>query len=241
MKIVHISDTHSKHNNLNIPENIDLLIFSGDWSRIGSSSDTENFFNWLISLNIPKIVFIAGNHERTLDNDWIKNSHRTNSLVKKEIYKVKKLIKSLPNNITYLYEESINYMGYNIYGTPWSNMFPAPYMWGFNWLTVNAEKESCYKIPKNTNILITHSPPFGILDYVNTIHAGSNYLKEKILNNLPNLKLHCFGHLHQENNSDLNFNIEKINNCLFSNGSVLNHNYEQVVYFPKIITLPDIN
>ena len=97
MKIVHISDTHSKHNNLNIPENIDLLIFSGDWSRIGSSSDTENFFSWLISLNIPKIVFIAGNHERTLDNDWIKNSHRTNFLVKKEINKVKKLIKSLSN------------------------------------------------------------------------------------------------------------------------------------------------
>lgn len=241
MKIVHISDTHMQHEKINIPDNIDLLIFSGDWSVRGSSEDAEIFFNWLKSLIVPRIIFIAGNHELTLDEALLDHFFRTRNVKSKEIYKIKQLIKELPKHITYLYENSINYMGYNIYGTPWSNMFPRPYMWGFNWLSTQAEKDSCYKIPKNTNILVTHSPPFDILDYVNYIHTGSKYLKEKVLNDLPNLKLHCFGHLHQENGSDLNFNIEKINNCLFSNGSVLNHNYKQVTYFPKIITLPDIN
>lgn len=62
-------------------------------------------------------------------------------------------------------------------------------------------RETWAKIPDDTNILITHSPPFGIGDQLDEHgsepgkHVGCPHLLSRI-NDLNHLKLHVFGHIH---------------------------------------------
>jgi len=45
MKIVFISDTHSRHYHVDIP-NGDMLIHAGDFSSRGTAHEVINFLNW---------------------------------------------------------------------------------------------------------------------------------------------------------------------------------------------------
>jgi len=80
-------------------------------------------------------------------------------------------------------------------------------------------------IPEDTDILVVHGPPKGILDLsYNREHilefCGCSALKKRVLK--LNLKLMCFGHIH--NNEDIiNSGIMKLSNLItiFSNGSVV--------------------
>lgn len=51
-------------------------------------------------------------------------------------------------------------------------------------------------IPQDTDILVTHGPPFGILDQLNsdTPHLGCSELAKIVTRLKP--KLHVFGHIH---------------------------------------------
>jgi len=50
-------------------------------------------------------------------------------------------------------------------------------------------------VPADTDVLITHSPPFGILDVVNGEHVGCRDLARELKRIRP--RLHIFGHIHQ--------------------------------------------
>jgi Icc-related predicted phosphoesterase len=86
--------------------------------------------------------------------------------------------------------------------------------------------DSWNNIPENTDILIVHGPPKGILDLSwskdNQLQfCGCNSLKTHCLRRL-NLKLCLFGHIH--NTEDIiNAGTTKlsISNTIFSNGSVV--------------------
>jgi 3',5'-cyclic AMP phosphodiesterase CpdA len=65
MRITTISDTHTKHMELNgfLPGG-DILIHAGDISNRGSNIDIEDFCEWFDSIdNYNTKVFIAGNHD----------------------------------------------------------------------------------------------------------------------------------------------------------------------------------
>ena len=64
MKILHISDTHGFHHDMNqeLPE-ADVLVHSGDFTWGGSEAEAIDFMNWLIGLPYRYKVFIAGNHD----------------------------------------------------------------------------------------------------------------------------------------------------------------------------------
>ena len=66
MKIVVISDTHSKHRELNIP-NGDVIIHCGDVTQNGSKKETIDFISWFEELNFKYKIFIAGNHDKYLE------------------------------------------------------------------------------------------------------------------------------------------------------------------------------
>ncbi len=62
-------------------------------------------------------------------------------------------------------------------------------------------KEHFDKIPEDTDILITHMPPFMFLDACQDgRRVGSTSLANMIINRnrLPKLKLHVFGHVHEQ-------------------------------------------
>ena len=210
MKITLISDTHSKHKQLDgdLPGG-EILIHAGDFMNSGYvKTEATEFFDWFNSIKgYDKKFFIAGNHDRIIEND------PTWSLL---------TIKDYPN-IIYLQDEDFALYDMDedssicLYGSPWQ---PAFFDWAFN-LPRNSEeiKAKWDAIPTNTDILITHGPPFGYQDIPGgqSIRVGCEMLRYRVDEIKP--KIHVFGHIHGENGYYFNGHTH------FFNASVLNERY----------------
>lgn len=209
-KIWHISDTHSYHGLLSPPENIDVVIHSGDFSNYydvyKNEPEARDFLNWYANLKIKHKVLIAGNHD---------------ALAERWSAKFKELCKEL--NIIYLENESVVIEGLNIYGTPHTPSFG-------NWYFMKdrSKLDAVYQnIPENTDILVVHGPPKGILDLSydrqgKLEFCGCKSLRTHCITRL-NLKLCLFGHIH-DNEDIINqgtFKFSNIRDTIFSNGSVV--------------------
>lgn len=200
-KIVHISDTHGKHKL--IPKSSigtgDIIIHTGDISEQGEYYEIKVFLDWFADLPFEHKIFIAGNHDF-----WFE----TNIDIQ-EIYKEK--------NVHYLYENEIIIDGIKFFGTPWQPYFLG---WAFNLEKGSKELEAKWnKIPNDTDILLTHNPPFGILDKVREGNMGCPLLLKKILEIKP--KIHTFGHNH------MCYGKYENENTLFLNGTMLDgFNYQ---------------
>jgi hypothetical protein len=86
-----------------------------------------------------------------------------------------------------------------IWGSPWTLKFPGmnPHCMAFTCDTEEELAEKWAMIPEDTDILITHGPPHGLLDWNEYgKQCGSTSLLE-YSRKLPNLKLFCFGHIHE--------------------------------------------
>ena len=80
--------------------------------------------------------------------------------------------------------------------------------------------DHCNYIDSDTNILISHGPPSGILD--DTFHgnsAGCQAMMQRIYN-LEHLKAHIFGHIHEC------FGQEEHNGVKFVNASICTFSYQ---------------
>lgn len=213
MKIVSISDTHTLHKGVIIPE-CDILIHSGDVSTRGYITEIKNFLEWFAVQPARYLVLIAGNHDfgfQTKPED------------------VKALLLEYPN-IIYLQDEEVIIEGYKIYGTPWQPWF---HDWAFN-LHRGAELKAKWDlIPMDTEILVTHGPPFGYGDFVLRTgeKVGCDELLKKI-RTLKQLKINQFGHIHQ------GYGVYHDCGVYFINASILNEEYE-VANDPIITELPD--
>ena len=106
MKILHISDTHGRHNDLTDLPEADILVHSGDFCFSGSDNEVLDFLNWFIELPYKHKIFIAGNHDDCL---WDGN------------------IEGLPDNCHFLRYSSVNINGIKFYGIP---MFMQDYITG---------------------------------------------------------------------------------------------------------------
>lgn len=76
------------------------------------------------------------------------------------------------------------------------------------------------RIPGDTDVLITHTPPFGILDFDDEINYGSEEVLERVSAIRP--KLHLFGHIHR------NHGITTVKGTIFSNGAIMNSDYSNL-------------
>lgn len=214
MKIHCISDTHLKHGFVNFEENIDMVIFAGDagtTKEVGENANNLlNFIEWFKYYPAKYKIAIPGNHDKCIEK----------GLVTKDDFYI--------NGIKLLIHESINIEGINIFGSPYTPTFGTG--WAYN---VDRGKLTPYweQIPENTDILVTHGPPYGILDITtdyNTnalIHVGDKELKNRIKEINP--KYHIFGHIHNESNV-INAGIFKPSDSktTYINASVLNLRYE---------------
>ena len=81
------------------------------------------------------------------------------------------------------------------------------------------------QIPDDTEILITHTPPYGILDKLDHsgsvpgAHVGSKELLQR-LDHLKNLKLVTMGHIHNQNS------MIELNGIKFVNAAICNEQYK---------------
>jgi|3_EtaG_2_1085321.scaffolds.fasta_scaffold00107_2 Icc-related predicted phosphoesterase len=186
MKIWHISDTHENAHKLIIPKNIDIVIHSGDAASRKDPYQNEpglrGFLEWYGSLNISHKIYVAGNHDTSLAAGVV----------------TRKDIES--KGIIYLHNESVKVAGLNIWGSPfvsqygeWAYMCPPEEL-----------KDIWEEIPEDTDIVVTHSPPLGMLDLTHDSYVrergnyyrqcGCEHLAKKIDDVSP--ILHCFGHIH---------------------------------------------
>ncbi len=125
----------------------------------------------------------------------------------------------LDSNVHYLYNSGIELDGINFYGVP---MF-------LKETIADNQLEDYRRIPCYTDVLITHLPPFGILDY----DGGINYGSEELLLNVTGIehpRLHLFGHIHNQ------YGIMIINDTMFSNGSIINED-GTIINTPNVLEI----
>jgi Icc-related predicted phosphoesterase len=195
MKIVCISDTHNCNELIDVPEG-DVLIHAGDATTVGNVEQITAFNNWFSNLPHKYKIFVAGNH------DWL---FETDNRFARTL---------LSDSIIYLQDSSVEIEGLKIYGSPWQPRF---YDWAFN-LNRGAELAAKWKlIPADTDILITHGPPHGILDEVErqfwTENTGCEELRKRV--EIVKPKLHVFGHIHCGYGEKEEFGVKFVNasNC----------------------------
>ena len=235
MKIVCISDTHTKHLQLEIPKG-DAIICAGDITSRGYIEQYEDFLNWYSSLSHPHKILIAGNHDLGIENGR---------------FDINQMCKD--RDIVYLQDEE--YLLHNkgeyikVWGSPVTPQFS--FGWAFNRSTtieksmdLEAQRNGWEyignhwdKIPKDVDILITHGPPYGILDEVDGFgedvkHTGCPVLFRKI-QELDNLKLHIFGHIHEGRGIRL---LDKF----YVNASVLDEYYSPYQSKPFVLNWDNI-
>ena len=81
----------------------------------------------------------------------------------------------------------------------------------------NRQTRNYAGIPADTEVLITHCPPYGILDFDDGINYGSKELLMRVEEIKP--RLHLFGHIHKQHG------VRKDGLTIFSNGAIMNEDY----------------
>ena len=207
MKIWHVSDTHGYHDLLEVPDNIDLIIVSGDGSNYKDMYKNEvevrALITWLERLNIPNKIYVAGNHDTSIEKGLITQDNFHQSC------------------IHYLFNESITVDGIKIWGSPHTPNFGN---WAFMKARHNLDKV-WQSIEDDVDIVVTHTPPKGILDLSYNRRGelefcGCSALQKRLLKLKPKLSL--FGHIHNCEGV-INAGTMKLSimDTVFSNGSVL--------------------
>ena len=216
MRITLFSDTHQKHNLItNDLIGGDILLCAGDIMNSGyDKNDIYSFCDWFEKIdNYDTKIFIAGNHCRYFEN------HPEEA---RGILTGYKTIEYLQDEECILYFDGPNgdtpEDNIHIYGSPWQPEF---FSWAFN-LPRNSEKMKAHwdAIPANTDILVTHGPPYGYLDIPggqNTLRVGCEMLRYRVDEIKP--KIHVFGHIHGSYGHYFNGHTH------FFNASVLNERY----------------
>jgi predicted phosphodiesterase len=213
MKLVVISDTHDMHSKISVPDG-DTLIHCGDWTNRGDPFAIEKFLDWFSSQPHKKKMFIAGNHELSLDG-----------LRSKAVLSFIKEYTDKDSNLHFLHNSSVVIDGLNFYGSPATPFFCN---WAFNFHRGKDIAAEWKKIPDNVNVLITHGPSYGILDLVKDnisnkgrdLHQGCEELAKRI-KELKELKLHCCGHLHTDGGK-----YQKVNGITYVNAAICTENYQ---------------
>jgi Icc-related predicted phosphoesterase len=175
LTLVALSDTHELHRDLDVPD-ADILVHAGDFTLFslfsGSSRSIADFDRWLGELPHRYKIVVPGNHEYILEQSTSPNTVLHNARV--------------------LINEGIQIEGLRFWGSPVTPLGSG----AFGVASATDRRNLYHQIPGGTDVLITHSPPFGILDSApgSDLHAGCPELLEAVRHVRP--KLHLFGHIH---------------------------------------------
>lgn len=224
MKAVFLSDTHNFHMDVDVPDG-DILFHTGDLTMSGTLSELMDFKDWFESLPHTHKVLIAGNHDKCLGEDGI-------------------LGMKMFTGCHYLNNSGVTIEGRKIWGSPMTPGFNGMRA-GLSFYT-NGDKEAkniWSSLPKDLDVLLTHGPPWGILDEVKRYqfeessdyqgddisfieNCGDKMLLSKVIKRQP--KIHAFGHIHEGYGVFEKSRNPPYDNTLFMNCSVVNERYNVV-------------
>lgn len=206
----------------------DLVCICGDISPLNIQANHKKMRKWLVnefkpwceSLPCDKVIFIAGNHDRSFSNlDFMYTQFPKHG------------------KVTYLFHESYEYIGpdriYNIFGTPYCKMFG-------NWAFMEMDDklaELYADIPENLDILLVHDQAYGYGDtlevgsspWADGSHIGNIELAKAVLTKQPSYMFTA--HLHT-----CTHDCVEIGKTKRYNVSIKNERYEPV-YDPLIIEI----
>lgn len=232
-----ISDLHGAFPEL---EGGDLLIVAGDLTARDRFEEYCEVFSKIAKAKYKKKIVVAGNHDNLLQtDDWFAKMTIDFDYLCDSGTEFSYHIDGFPEE-----DEGFLPSGkrtLKIWGSPWTKTFPNmnPHCKAF---TVDSEEELASKfslIPEDTNILITHSPVYGILDKVKRYNSKGywdpkkdsyeNVGSKSLQNHIDwdfYLQLHVCGHVHE------GYGQEKGNTGIFSyhyvNCSIMNEVYDPV-------------
>lgn len=206
MRIWHISDTHGHHDMLEIPKDIDVVVFSGDESNyrdpVRNEFEFNSFIDWYSKVPVFHKIMIAGNHSSFI---YHHKKEANNRMVK--------------SGIIYLDGEYININGVKFFGDPYTPKF---HDWCF--MADRSKMDRRWSsVEDSVDVLITHGPPFSILDTsINRDHGYDLCGDKALLRHVRRINpfYHLFGHIHDVE-SIVNFGTRNIDGITFSNGSVV--------------------
>lgn len=243
VRFVCMSDTHSltSHLKQDIPDG-DVFLHAGDFTRSGAVSEVRDFNAWLGKLPHKHKIVIAGNHELSFDPAFqdkdqlsadCRSGHIGSSILPinqkllltptsascgiiEECNSTCSQIKCELTNCHYLEDEAIILYGLKIYGSPWQPEFGD---WAFNLPRGQSCLDKWNRIPQDTDILLTHSPPLGFGDLCSTgVRAGCVELLSTVQKRvLP--KYHVYGHIHE------GYGVRSDGKVVYVNASTCDINY----------------
>lgn len=175
----------------------DLLIVAGDLTSRDTQEQHMRFLSWILQQNYRKKIWIAGNHDNFLQGTTFIP------------------IKNL--EMEYLCNSGTEFEGLKIWGTPHSLIFEDvnPRCTAFMG-TENDLKKEYDNIPEDIDILISHTPPYGILDKsIYGEHCGSISLRNTMMRVKP--KYLICGHIHECGGKEIDLCSTYVINCSYVN------------------------
>ena len=126
----------------------------------------------------------------------------------------------LDDNVHYLCGSGLEIEGLKFWGVP---MFMED--------CVSGHQEQLYAdIPDGTDVLVTHTPPYGILDRDGGILYGSRELLERVHTIRPSM--HLFGHIHKAHGTTND------RMTVFSNAAIMDEGYDSL-NGPNVLPITD--
>lgn len=171
IRVVIISDTHERHGEIQVPAG-DVLIHCGDLTIFSKSTAAIRDFNdWLGARPHPRKIVVPGNHDFAFEKQGGRD---------------------LITEAVVLINEGFEVDGLRIWGSP-----VTPMRGGAFGISAEQERTKIFaRIPDDTDILITHGPPFGLLDQ--SVNSGEHIGCRQLLGAVRRVKprIHAFGHVH---------------------------------------------
>lgn len=214
MKLVCISDTHGEHESLSLPAG-EVLIHAGDVTAHGQMHETEQFMQWMGAQSFEHKLCVAGNHDTYMEANPEASRRFADD-----------------NGVVLLNDSGYQVGNINFWGSP---ITPRFLDWSFMRDPGEPIEAHWRLIPESTDVLITHGPPFGILDGIRRASGeiestGCPSLRSRIQAVMPSL--HIFGHIHEGRG------MVHENNVRYYNVSSMNEHY-RITHEPVVLEIPD--
>jgi hypothetical protein len=204
IRVVCISDTHT-----HVPEDVpagDLLIHAGDMTDAGTVAEIQKQVDWLASLPHKEIVVISGNHDTYLDprtRPSLSEEESRGTINWGRIHylqhrRLSLTIETEPRDTgsstsrTPLLAEDREQRRIRIYGAPQIPACGPMSVHAFQY--PRGQDAWSDTVPKDTDILVTHTPPKHHLDLALSQGLGCEHLLAEVKRVKPTL--HVFGHVH---------------------------------------------
>lgn len=200
-----VSDTHRHHRELRLPD-AELLIHAGDFCsfRQNDLQVLADVDEWFAGSGVEHVLCTGGNHDHELASGGFYFQHAE-----------------------FLRDRLIEVSGLAVYGSPW-----VPDLLGHAFYASDEElAEKWRQIPSGLDVLVTHTPPAGILDqpHGSARSIGCRHLREELRRIRP--RLHVFGHVHAA------YGQVKDNGTLYVNAAVVAGPRSELAHPPVKVTL----